>query len=68
MYFNRKCTHVTPYETDATKRLLDLLASLSENEASLIELTYSMQVTNINLLGEFSALWSEREGGIYIGS
>ena len=42
------------------------LASLSENEASLIELTYSMQVMNINLLGECSALWGEREGGKYL--
>ena len=24
VYFNRKCTHVTAYETDAMKRLLDL--------------------------------------------
>ena len=31
MHFNRKCTHVTAYETDATKRLLDLI----QNEESL---------------------------------
>ena len=35
MYFNRKCTHVTAYETDATMRLLDLsLAPRERGELS----------------------------------
>ena len=37
MYFNRKCTHITAYETDATKRLLHL--SLAPRERGQLELT-----------------------------